>query len=113
MSVLGTIKSSQEIVLVLKNGKRYCNATVTIYVMKTHAQCDLSGRIAYIAPKKHGNAVWRNRSKRVLRAAWSLSGVDASGFEVLLMANKTTESIGSAQVATAIKVLAQRAGLVQ
>lgn len=113
MSVLGTIKSSQEIVLVLKRGKRYSNAVVTIYVMKTHAQCDHYGRIAYIAPKKHGNAVWRNRSKRVLRAAWSLSGVEASGYDLLLMANKTTESVGSTYVATAIKDLAQRAGLVQ
>lgn len=113
MSVLGTIKSSQEIVLVLKHGKRYSNAVVTIYAMKTEAQCDLSGRIAYIAPKKHGNAVWRNRSKRVLRAAWRLSDLELPGYDVLLMANKATESAGSAEVADALRALARRAGLIQ
>ena len=113
MSAKHTIKSSQEIVRVLKEGKRYNHALLTLYILKTPEYRDPSGRVAYIAGKKLGGAVWRNRSKRVLRAACRFIGGPVPHHDILLVAKKTTEPAGSTDVGIAIKTLLIRSGLLK
>jgi ribonuclease P protein component len=72
---LETIKSSDEISQLFNTGKRYSNRYLTVIVdfnclkkdscyVASHGPC---GRVAFIAGKKSGNAVWRNSAKRRLR----------------------------------------------
>ena len=71
-----TIKSSTEISQLFSAGKRYKTPYVTLIVGEHDSdtnraqdvQHDLPGRVAFIAGKKLGNAVWRNRAKRRMRA---------------------------------------------
>ncbi|MBK5211082.1 MAG: ribonuclease P protein component [Coriobacteriia bacterium] len=102
MSAKHIIKSSEEISRVLKEGKRYNHFLCTIYILKTPEYRDPSGRVAYIAGKKLGNAVWRNRSKRVMRAAVRVAEAVIPGYDILVVAKKATERAGSAVVAQAI-----------
>lgn len=81
------IKSSNEIGQVLKEGQRIRSSFFTIYSNKTPAQRDQHGRVAFIAGKKHGNAVWRNRSKRLLRAAFQEAGFNLPGLDIVIIAN--------------------------
>lgn len=113
MSAKHIIKSSQEIVRVLKEGKRYNHPVVTLYMLKTPEYRDPCGRVAYIAGKKLGGAVWRNRSKRVLRAALRLAGGPVPGYDMLLMAKRDTEQVGAKETADAISSLFVRSGLLE
>lgn len=71
-----TIKSSTEISQLFSTGKRLKTPYLTLIVGEPFSelnraedvQHDRSGRVAFIAGKKLGNAVWRNRAKRRMRA---------------------------------------------
>lgn len=60
------------------------------------------GRVAFIAGKKLGGAVVRNRAKRVLRAAARTAGGPWAGLDVLLIARSATGHSRSDDVARAI-----------
>ena len=62
----GTIKSKQEIERLFKKGRRFSCFYCSILVLDSPSQFK-SGRCAFIAGKKLGNAPFRNRCKRVLR----------------------------------------------
>lgn len=71
-----TIKSSAEISQLFSTGKRLKTPYLTLIVGEQskgkprgdEEQHGLHGRVAFIAGKKLGNAVWRNRAKRRMRA---------------------------------------------
>jgi ribonuclease P protein component len=65
--VRNTIKSNTDISAVFTRGKRYNSSGMTFIVLEA-PQHDPSGRVAFIAGKKNGNAVWRNAAKRRMRA---------------------------------------------
>ena len=93
------IKSSDEISTILKEGIRVKTALVTLFVRKTPQLRDQDGRVAFIAAKRLGNAVWRNRSKRVMRAALHEAGGAIPGYDLLVMAKQSTQRAGSSAVA--------------
>lgn len=62
-----TITSKQEISDLFSRGKRLRTPYLTLIVLPTKEH-DLLGRVAFIAGKKLGNAVWRNSAKRRMRA---------------------------------------------
>ena len=66
---MDTIKSSDQISEIFNLGVRFSSGEIRIIVKQTDDQRDPSGRVAFIAGKKLGNAVVRNRSKRVMREA--------------------------------------------
>ena len=47
---------------------------------------DLQGRVAFIAGKKLGGAVWRNAAKRRMRAICRDAGGPWTGYEVIFLA---------------------------
>lgn len=102
MSAKHIIKSSEEISEVLKKGKKLNGPLLTLFIRETPEHRDPSGRVAFIAGKRLGNAVWRNRSKRVLRAAFHTAQVDTSNYDVILMAKKSTQEAGSNAVSEEI-----------
>ena len=52
-----------------------------------------SGRVAFIAGKKNGNAVWRNSAKRRLRAVCHDIGGPWPELNVIFMANRKTTHV--------------------
>lgn len=108
---MSTIKSSREIDQVFKTGRRAAHPLVVVLVGNTPSGRDPRGRVAFIAGKKTGNAVKRNRAKRLLRAAASASGAPWAGRDVALIARPGTAEHSSDELAAAILALLQRAGM--
>lgn len=108
MSAFNIIKSSQQISDVLSKGKKIQSPLLTLFICKATDR-DPQGRVAFIAGKKLGNAVWRNRAKRVLRAAFREAGVSIAGQDVIFMAKKSTPEAGSTAVSIEIARLLKNA----
>lgn len=73
---------------------------------------DQSGRVAFVAGKKLGNAVHRNRCKRVLRASLQRVGGPWPGSDVAIIARPGLGEADSHKVDHALKNVMSRAGLV-
>lgn len=94
---MDTIKSSSEISNLFAVGRRlktpYLTFIVSEAVKKNGAvrvkQHDLDGRVAFIAGKKLGNAVWRNKAKRRMRALCRDLGGPWEGYDVIFLAKFT------------------------
>lgn len=54
----------------------------------TKGQHDHQGRVAFIAGKKLGNAVWRNRAKRRMRALCREVGAPFEGYDIAFVARR-------------------------
>lgn len=65
---------------------------------------DGPGRVTAVASRRVGNAVVRNRAKRVLRAAAAEVGV-AAGVDVALVARHGTAGATSVEVAEELRTL--------
>lgn len=105
-----TIKSSTEISYIFANGKRFTASSIVLLVQKK-AQHDQKGRVAFVAGKKLGNAVWRNRSKRRLREICRALGGPWDGLDVVFMARRDTADCPYGQLLADGKRLVRKAGL--
>ncbi|MEE1420250.1 MAG: ribonuclease P protein component [Eggerthellaceae bacterium] len=95
--MVGTIKSSAEISDIFAHSKRYNTSAVTLLVMQT-SKHGPSGRVAFIAGKKNGNAVWRNRAKRRMRALCHDLGGPWPGIDVVFLAKRKTNTASYSKV---------------
>ena len=67
MNSVETLKTNSDFRRAYARGKSYTNPALVLYVRKTRAG---SCRIGITASKKIGNAVQRNRARRVIREAF-------------------------------------------
>ena len=80
-----TIRSSSEIDALFRTGDKAANELVLVMCGPIASERGPQGRVAFIAGKKLGGAVVRNRVKRVLRAATARLGGPWTGNDVLLV----------------------------
>ena len=66
---LTTVRSTREIDEIFRRGDRSVDELLTVFSAETPARYGASGRLVFIAGRKVGNAVTRNRCKRMLREA--------------------------------------------
>lgn len=104
-----TIKSKREFEKVFSSGRRVNHRLVRATVLR----CDEGdlGKVAFVAPKRLGNAVFRNRCKRVLREAARQSGLPVAGTRILLFATRATYGSKPAEVSAALDSLLVRSGV--
>lgn len=69
-----------------EHGRRISTPDVNFIVARSMEQHDQEGRVAFIAGKKLGNAVWRNRAKRRMRGLCSTVGGPFPGYDVIFLA---------------------------
>ena len=109
--MFATIKSSTEVSRVFTQGKRLNAHSLTLLVYENEEQHGRGGRVAFIAGKKLGNAVWRNRAKRRLREVCRAVGGPWDGFDVVFMARRSTADEAFAKLTADGEWLARKAGL--
>lgn len=83
---MGTITSTREIDALFQSAQRASHPLVVALVAPTPEARGSGGRTAFIAGKRLGGAVQRNRAKRVLREAARRAGAPWPGFDVALLA---------------------------
>ena len=88
-----TIKASSEITDLFERGRRVNTPDISLIVLRNQRRHDHEGRVAFIAGKKLGNAVWRNRAKRRMRSACFDLGGPFQAFDVLFVAKKNTSDV--------------------
>lgn len=103
-----TIKSKRDFERVFSRGRRYNDALLRIRVAPREGA---EGRVAFVAPKRLGNAVFRNRCKRVLREAARLCSLPADGCDVILFSTAQTHDSSPERVASSLRRLLGRAGV--
>ena len=100
---------STDIKRVRRSGKSYAHPLVVLYVVKSDLPATHVGVSAGLAV---GNAVKRNRAKRMLRAAINdLIPLTDPGSDLLLIARAPLLAANIDQVREALSVLLKRAGL--
>ena len=103
-----TIKSKVDFGRVFSGGKRANHRLVRMTVLR-HSEGG-PARVAFVAPKRLGNAVFRNRCKRVLREAAREAGFPHEGYEVIFFATRSTHDAHPHEVAQAMESLMDRFG---
>jgi ribonuclease P protein component len=102
------LRDGRDVVATLRARSHRAGSTVVLHVRPTSLPVT---RIAVLASRRVGNAVERNRAKRVLRAAartvaWS------PGNDVVLVARAETGTAGTRVVADELRELAARLDVV-
>lgn len=72
-----------------------------------------SGSVAFVAGRRVGGAVDRNRGRRILRAAWrELAPRTEEGFDVALVARGAIRGAGARELVTEVEGLLRRARVI-
>ncbi len=103
-----TIKSKADFSHVYETGRRYNHPLVRMVICDAVTEGD-PGRVAFVAAKRLGCAVVRNRSKRVLRECARACGLPIEGKDVILFATPRTRTASPDEMVSALGSLRRRA----
>lgn len=105
------LKANSDFRRLYGRGKSYVAPELVVYVMKTRRPVN---RIGITVSKKVGNAVSRNRARRVIREAYRLLAPQLSvfGWDMVLVARQRTAGISCVKVTDAMRELFTKAGII-
>ena len=111
MEKLVTICRNNDFRRIYARGKSYVTPLVVVYVLKNRTK---NVRVGITTSKKVGNAVQRNRSRRVIREAFrALAPRVRPGFDLVLVARGKTPYVKSTDVRRQLERQLQAAGLLR
>ena len=91
-----TIKSNRDFQRVYRKGKSFVSPALVTYALKTKNN---NLRIGITTSKKVGKAVNRNRSRRLIRAAFThLNADNSSSYDIIFVARTRTAYVKSYEV---------------
>lgn len=103
------IKRNNDFTRAYKKGKSYVHPGVVLYVNKNRAK---KTRVGITASKKVGNAVMRNRARRIIRhALYEVLSQDIGGLDIILVARGKTPHMKSTDLVPIVQQLLLQAGL--
>ena len=106
-----TLTAAGEIDSLFKTGRRGSTGPLVVISAITPARRGPDGRVLFVAGKKVGGAVVRNRCKRVLREAARRAGAPWPGFDVAIVARVTAASASPAALDDALAEGLRKAGV--
>lgn len=106
-----TLKAPSEIDALFKTGRRGSTDLLLVLSKETPPQRGPEGRVVFVAGKKLGNAVLRNRCKRVMREAVRRAGGPWCGYDVGIMARRRISEASPEAVDSALKQALERGGV--
>lgn len=104
-----TIKSKIDFERVFTRGRKLSDSLLRVRIVTT--QDTRPGRVAFVAAKRLGTAVFRNRCKRVLREAARISGLPRDNYDIILMSTHATHDCSPDKVARSLNKLLDRANV--
>lgn len=106
-----TLTRNNEFSRVYARGKTFVHPHVVVYVCKNRVG---HTRIGLTATKKIGNAVKRNRARRVMRAALAeVLPVNVGNVDIVLVARGATPFIKSQRLVLTLNKLLKKAGVIE
>ena len=105
-----TLKSRLEFERAFTQGRRYNHPLIRMVICEAVNEGD-PGRVAFVAAKRLGCAVVRNRSKRVLREAARALRLPIEGYDIILFATPKTRTSQPTPMIEALESLLKRAGV--
>ncbi|MDR3588730.1 MAG: ribonuclease P protein component [Negativicutes bacterium] len=107
----GRLRKNKDFQAVYRMGKSYANRQLVLYILPRKNGQRLVG---FAAGKRLGNAVTRNRVKRLLRETYRLYQHRlATGFDLIIVGRQTIAGEKMAAVAAAFEHLCAKAGILQ
>lgn len=104
------IKSSTDISDLFSRGRRIHTPHITLIV--SPKECgrleSTSGRVAFVAGKKNGNAVWRNGAKRRMREICRQLELQDKGVDIIFLAKPNILSVPFSKVFEEIMSISSR-----
>jgi ribonuclease P protein component len=97
-----TISASGEIDRLFSEGQRAGTPALLVLALRTPEARGPGGRVLFVAGKKLGGAVLRNRCKRVERAAAVRAGAPWPGWDVALIARARTSWVSPEELDAAL-----------
>ena len=106
-----TLKANSDFRRLYSHGKSYVAPELVVYIVKTNRPIN---RIGITVSKKVGNAVLRNRARRVIREAYRLLAPEISvfGWDMVFVARQKTAKVSSLKVMDAMRDLFKKAGVI-
>lgn len=105
----GRITKNREYRLVFENGESVATRGLVLYRMKNGLSENRSG---FVVSKKTGNAVIRNRVRRLLRETYrSYAEELATGYDLVFIARSPAAAFDFTQAAAEMKRILKRGGL--
>lgn len=110
MESFDTLKLNKEFRRLYGRGKSAVSPVLVVYALKTRREyC----RIGITTGKKVGNAVKRNRARRVIRAAWrAILPEIAGGYDIVFVARAKTPFAKSGEVEKSMRRQLKSAGII-
>lgn len=108
---MGTIKSSREIDRIFRESQRISTPLLVALITKTPEGRGQDGRVAFIAGKRLGPAVWRNRARRVMRETARRNGAPWAGLDVALIARRGTTTAAPSELDHSMRRILTKAGV--
>lgn len=110
LQFVGTLKSNIDFRRAYKHGKSYTNPALVVYVTKNRAGLC---RIGITASKKIGNAVQRNRARRVIREAFRQIDMSSAGsYDIVFVARSKTVYKKSTDIYDIMLPMLKNAGVI-
>lgn len=105
-----TITSNRDFQRIYRRGKSFVSPALVTYALKTKIN---NLRIGITTSKKVGKAVCRNRSRRVIRAAFSHLNADmGSSYDIIFVARTRTAYLKSYDVEKTMREHLKKIGII-
>lgn len=112
MNIYLPINQNKDFQKIYARGKYFVSPVLVSYVMKSRFRQSL--RVGITTSKKTGNAVRRNRSRRVIRAAFrAVQAQIRPGYDLIFVARAKTPFVKSGDVQRAMEQQLRSAGILQ
>lgn len=105
----GILRKNKNFQALYRHGRSFANKLLVLYILPNRSS---GRRVGFAAGKKLGNAVVRNRVKRLLREAYRHNQQNVlPGYDLIIVGRKPVVELDFAAVSRALVQLFDRAGI--
>lgn len=107
----GILRRKSDFSAIYKKGKSAGSRCVVVFCRKNQLSYN---RIAFLASKKVGNSVTRNRARRLMKESYrQMNSKLAEGFDIIFIARNTIIDLKCADVKKSMEAASRKAGILK